>query len=267
MQRSIIRWAGSKRKLIPQLKELSPKCFDRYIEPFCGSACFFFQEVDVENIILSDLNEELINALKVLRTSPIKLHKECISIPKNEESYYRIRSIKISQLSKFDKAVRFFYLNKYGFNGVYRTNKKGEYNVPMGKNTGNFAPLDFFTEAAKKLKGVKLASSDFVKSCKLPREGDFFYLDPPYYSRSTKCKGEYGTGSFTDDDQIRLVEYLETIHKKGAKFMLSYKDSPEVLEKLQTYCYVKHILVDRHVAGFAKHRGQANEVLIRNYQS
>lgn len=261
----IFRWAGSKRKLLQMIKSEMPCSYKRYVEPFCGSACLFFDLNTVNAAILSDINPDLINAYKQIRRTPKAIHERCAIIPRDKDQYYQIRSELNINKRVTERAVDFIYLNRNCFNGVYRTNRDGIFNVPFGSRTGSLPNLDRFISASKKLKCAEIFCSDYTKIVDMAKKDDFFYLDPPYSVRGKRSQGEYGPNSFNDDNIEKLVNSLMLLDKVGAKFILSYKLDPFVIEKVSSFSDVIYLEVDRHVAGFAKHRNKADEILVKNY--
>lgn len=258
---SILRWAGSKKKLLPKLGAFIPEYFERYYEPFVGSGALFFS-LSPNDAVLGDLNEELMEAFDVLSSSPIKLHCLVSSFPRTKRSYYRVRrSIPTNRLSR---AARFIYLNRLCFNGLYRTNKQDGFNVPYGYDTGEFPALQSFREAAARLRKATLIADDFEQTLASVRKNDFVYLDPPYVYSNRKDRGEYGTGSFSCVDLPRLFELLNKLDKKEAFFLLSYLDCEDVVPYLNDW-HVKRIPVQRQIASFVSKRAIVSELLVSNY--
>lgn len=258
----LIRWAGSKRKLLPTLIRNIPPVFDRYVEPFCGSACLFF-EINAPKALLSDINNELINALTEIKTNQ-DLHQQLINLPKTKDFYYSIRSQNPENLSKRERAVRFLYLNRYCFNGVYRTNKAGQFNVPRGTRTGDFPTAAVFQKAQLHLRDTELVARDYKDTLTMLTNGDFAYIDPPY-SKGTKFTGEYGPGSFNGSHLTDLHNELNSLHKRGVLFLLSYRACEETISSLEENYYVQRLSVKRHISGFKKSWQDAQEILVRNY--
>lgn len=258
----IIRWAGSKRKLLPILVENTPTDFKRYIEPFCGSACLFF-EIKPKSALLSDINVELINALKKLKNRT-DIREKLLSIPDNERTYYQIREQNPNELSSYDRAIRFLYLNRYCFNGVYRTNSLGVFNVPRGNRTGSFPSKEIFADSRKILKNAELQSVDYKICLSLVEKNDFVYLDPPY-AKYGNFTGEYGVGSFNSIDIPTLVNALKKIDRKGAKFLFSYRDGDDIRKEISNTFLIKELSVKRHISGFKTNWTTAQEILIKNY--
>jgi DNA adenine methylase len=258
----IIRWAGSKRKLLPILTENLPKSYTRYIEPFCGSACLFF-EASPAKAILSDINLELINAFKEIKSNK-HFRDELVEMPVSQKEYYRVRNLDVNDLSKKERAIRFMYLNRYCFNGVYRTNQGGHFNVPMGTKTGSFPPQSIFDETRRKLRKARLVSCDYKKTLEIVEKGDFAYIDPPY-SKANKFTGEYGLGSFNSNELPLLFEQLSEIDSRKAKFLLSYRACAKSQRELSKNYNVISLSVKRHIAGFKTTWSDCNEILVKNY--
>jgi len=258
----LIRWAGSKRKLLPELLARVPDSYERYIEPFCGSACLFF-ELGAPKAILSDINDELINAYKQLKKQP-DIRDVLAAIPANEETYYRYRDLDPENLERAERAVRFFYLNRYCFNGIYRTNSSGKFNVPMGNRTGGFPCQSTFENARKKLFKARLLTSDYKKILDQVKKGDFVYMDPPY-SKSEKFTGEYGVGSFNGSKLPEFLLDLRAIDAKGAKFLFSYRACKDTADQLAQDFNVERVRVMRHISGFKTEWNEVEEILVRNF--
>jgi len=259
----IIRWAGSKRQLLPSLRRLTPDKFNRYVEPFCGSACFFF-DLEPSSAILGDLNPELIMTYKALQRDA-SLVFECLQrIPKGVGNYYKIRAVDPDQLCDAEIAARFLYLNRYCFNGIYRTNKQGQFNVPYGSPKRNFHfDYDTILSAAKLLQGVILVNQDFEDTLKRVDSGDFVYIDPPYAVAKRKIFAEYHPAGFNTKDLKRLGHSLAQMHDRGITFLISYADSREARELLAPWD-PRRVRTHRHIAGFAYDRRSAYELLATN---
>lgn len=258
-----MRWAGSKRKLLSELCLYLPEKIERYIEPFCGSASLFF-EIEPENAILSDINEELINALKLLKTD-LSFHEALIKLPNDKGTYYKIRSLDPTNLSIEERAIRFFYLNRFCFNGVYRTNLNGEFNVPYGTRTGGIPSKDVFQVAQDRLVNAEIYACDYHETITKVKKNDFIYLDPPY-TKSNSFSGEYGLGSFKQSDFFELVNVLCSISSSGGRFLLSYRYDEKLISLLESQFFVEEILIRRHISGFKQKWETEKEILVRNYE-
>lgn len=261
----LLRWAGSKRKLIPELLKQTPSSFERYVEPFCGSACLFFA-LRPENAIISDLNPELIQTYVVLRDHPKLVFQAVSAMPRTKRFYYQLRRKKPGTLCDIDRAARFIYLNRNCFNGVFRTNRSGDFNVPRGSRAGETPTQSHFLRCANALRRATLLCGDFAKTLNEITPGDFVYLDPPYAKEGARRRGEYGYASFDTPDLSRLKEYLDEIDKKGAVFLLSYAYCGEILRISSDSWSTRSLLVRRHVAGFDDRRAVVKELLISNRQ-
>lgn len=258
----VLRWAGSKRQLLPRLLHAIPKTFGRYVEPFAGSATLFFA-LRPSLAVLGDLNSELVQAYTIIKRHPRIVHRGIASLPNTARYYYRSRSVSPHLLTPMERAVRFVYLNRFCFNGVYRTNRRNEFNVPRGKSTGALPSEASFYRVSVALRNADLRAGDFVTTLSDLRPSDFVYLDPPY-DTGRRRHGEYGYGSFSAEDFGRLVELLQWIDKVGAMFLLSYADTSPV-RGLTGQWRQQRVRVRRHVAGFARHRSTVRELLVSNY--
>lgn len=259
----LLRWAGSKRACLPALRAQVPDSFCRYIEPFAGSACLYF-DLAPHTAVLGDFNPHVINFYEQLRISPLEVHRAVAALPRGPEEYYRVRGWRNHELSAFERAVRFFYLNRNCFNGVYRTNRRGEFNVPHGRRTGSVPSEEAVLAAAKQLAGAALRSADFSELLRLAKHGDFVYVDPPYATTSRPVYGEYGYGSFDQSDEQRLLVALRQLTDAGVHVLLSYGDS-RLTDQLGPDWRATRMVAARRVAGGLQHRRSSTEVLARNY--
>lgn len=256
----ILRWAGSKRKLLPHILQCIPETTTRYIEPFAGSCCVFLA-LRPHKAILSDLNPALIDTYKTIRRIPEEVSDAVSAMPNTESFYYQLRANPIEQLDDVSRAARFVYLNRHCFNGVYRTNKRGVFNVPRGTKAGIIPTKEHFQAFSKAMRKACLRAVDFEKTLKQASIDDFVYLDPPYSSPNTRFRGEYGYGSFCNQDEQRLVTALQAADSRGAIILLSYNPT---IQPLIPNWYSKCISVRRSVAGFNHQRTIVTEMLFSN---
>lgn len=263
MTASFIRWAGSKQKLLPVIRQRLPKDFRRYIEPFCGSASLFFS-LGGPPAVLSDINKDLIDTLITVRDSPKEVWRLAKAHGDPTENYYDVRGLDPTTLTQLERAARFLYLNRYCFNGVYRTNRSGDFNVPLGKKTGKFPDLQMLNECSAQLKNASIRCGDFQKTLLSATGEDFVYLDPPYFKTGRRAYGEYGYESFREKDLERLKATLKDLEERGVRFLISYSlhNADQLNESTRT---IEVINAPRHVSGFNRGRKGAKEVLIRNY--
>lgn len=259
-----LRWAGSKRKLLPKLKTFWSRDHKRYVEPFAGSACLFFA-LKPPKAILGDLNPELISTYIEVKYRISAVLKELAKLPPwNKEEYLRLRSLNTSNLEPHVRAARFIYLNRFCFNGIYRTNLKGQFNVPYsGDGCGDLPQDEVFQLCSRRLRGVRFINSDFEKVLNKAEKGDLVYMDPPYAVRARRVFREYDPSTFTHKDIVRLRTWMDRLNTTGIDFVVSYAESEEadILKKGFSY---ETVAVRRNVAGFAAHRAMANELLISN---
>jgi DNA adenine methylase len=233
------------------------------VEPFAGSAALFFA-VKPSAALLADLNEDLITTYKALKRDPLRVLECFARLPRGRAAYYRIRNSLNRDSSDAEIAAHFLYLNRYCFNGLYRTNLQGCFNVPYGPPK---RPLIGFTshvlEAARRLRTATLKSQDFEATLREAGPGDFVYIDPPYAVDDRRVFREYVAGSFTRADLERLSSSLRALDASGAVFLVSYAASREGRSLARDW-FSKVIVTRRHVAGFAGDRRRAREYLITN---
>jgi DNA adenine methylase len=270
-----VKWAGGKTQLLGELDPFIPQDFDRYFEPFLGGGAMFFHLVSRNKFFkayLSDKNAELINAYAVVKNDVQSLIKV---LRKNENSfnddrheyYYRLRKARF--VSEVERAARFITLNKTCFNGLYRVNKNGDFNVPIGSyknplicDSNNLEKVNVslnFTEAWLKAAGYK-------EALEMAEEGDFIYLDPPYDPTSkTSNFTSYTEFGFGDEDQEELRDIFEKLDRKGCKIILSNSDTPFIRSLYKGYKkYLKSVDALRIINCKASKRKGHKELVIRN---
>lgn len=258
----IFRWAGSKRKSLEALTAFWSDRFERYIEPFVGSACLFLK-IKPKAAILADLNSTLIRTYHTIRRRPLAVAEALYAIPRNSTTYYDVRRKMKSGGTAIERAAFFVYLNRNCFNGIYRTNLNGEFNVPFGADQGQYPrPCDFQT-TANLLKKAKLLSGDFGSTLRHLRRNDFVYLDPPFAATGVRTFIEYGKRSFTTNDLDRFSRHLDRIDRRGAFFLVSYANCARARTIAKNW-NSKKVEVRRQIAGFAAKRRMAGELLITN---
>ena len=238
----------------------------KYIEAFAGSACLFF-DIRPSVAVINDTNSDLISAYEVLSRQPYLLHHQLSEIPSEKDSYYRLRASPVIG-DKFLAAVRFFYLNRNCFNGIYRTNKSGDFNVPFASSrAGTIPPLKKWVEAASLLAKATLTCGDFDEMVRRHVEpNDFVYLDPPYAVSNRRVFTQYSANEFGIADLARLRSLMNFIDEIGATFVVSYALSKETA-LLSDGWHSAKTLTQRNVAGFAHHRRKSIEVVITNDRS
>ena len=278
--------------MLSEIKRRLPRQFNNYHEPFLGGGALLF-EIQPKKAFISDLNKELINTYKIIRSNPKKLREYLLLMElahnvefifchikkkfvKNSPFYDKIRII--DQNKKFEPrklgindskellAARFIYLNKNNFNGIYRVNSQGYYNVPSKhSNSAKTFCWENIKNASRYLKSVNIRSQSFEKILGQTKKGDFVYLDPPYDCEgANKSFDAYQKEGFGTKGQIRLAKICEKLNRKGVLFMLSNN-------KTQLVCYlyrnfnIEEIKVKRLIGGNSDSRREFQEVIITNY--
>lgn len=270
-----VKWVGGKRQLLEQFRKLNlypPERFDvrtgTYYEPFVGGGAVFF-DLQPEKGVLSDLNRELIVTYKVIKNHVDELIASLKKHRNDKEYYLIIRAQDPATLSDLDIASRFIFLNKTCFNGLYRVNSKGGFNVPFGKYTN---PLicdeENLRKVSKALRHVEIKNQDYKEVLKKAKRGDFVYFDPPYYPVSkTASFTSYTKEGFLDKEQIELRDTAVELSKRGCFVMLSNSDTPfinDIYSGIKDF-HINKVEAGRAVNSKASGRGKITEVLIINY--
>ena len=267
----VLKWAGGKRKLLPSMIERIPDNFSGYVEPFVGGGAMFF-ELRSRNLIagavLSDVNSDLISLYTIIRDKPEQLIESLVNIDyrNNREDFNRAREEFNSDPLPVRKAALMIYLNRHCFNGLYRVNFSGKFNVPFGRYNNPVIPgKEQIMEVSGSLKNVDLKCCDFENSIREAGERDFVYLDPPYQPISeTSSFTSYSSGGFEEEGQRRLAKVFRDASSSGVFLMISNSDSP-LIRELYSDFKISNILAARNINSNGKGRGKINEVLITNY--
>ncbi|MGC6532413.1 MAG: DNA adenine methylase [Flavobacteriales bacterium] len=231
-----LKWAGGKTQLLHELHALAPEEFNTYIEPFIGGGALFFSLTNPRSII-SDSNDELIITYHQVRDNVEGVIAELSDYEHTEQFYYDLRGKNTYEMSALQRAARLIYLNKTCFNGLYRVNKKGQFNVPYGKGKGNFLNKAGLQAASARLKGVTILHDDYASVLSSNSQtGDFVFLDPPYhpvgkYSDFKRYTKEF----FYENDQIELCKVFKSLVEKGCHVLLTNSDHPFILELYQEF--------------------------------
>ena len=268
----VLKWAGGKRELLPEIKKYIPKEISTYYEPFIGGGAVLF-DLQLKKAVVNDKNKELINLYEVIKNDVDTLIKD-LKKHKNESSYYyKIRELdrnkeKYNQLTTVEKASRMLFLNKTCYNGLFRVNRAGEFNVPFGRyknpNIVNEITLKAVSNYFNKA-DITFKCGDFEEAVKGIRKGDFVYFDPPYYpiSDSSSFTG-YTKSGFDRGEQERLKKLCDRLNKRGIKFLLSNSASEFILDLYKDY-KIQIVRAKRGINSKADKRGEVEEVLVRNY--
>lgn len=265
----IVKWVGGKRQLMFELLKNMPENYNRYFEPFIGGGALFF-ELQPDNAYISDLNDELINLYKVVRDNVEELITDLQKHDISKEYFIEIRNIdrteEYKNWSNVKKASRFIYLNRTCFNGMYRVNSKGEFNVPFGhyKNP-RILDENNLINCSNLLQRTEIRHADFSEILKKVKKGDFVYFDPPYVPLSeTSSFTSYTKDGFDLDMQFKLRDVCDELDSMGVKFLLSNSDTKLVNELYENY-NIKKVFASRQINANADGRGKITEVLVRNY--
>lgn len=299
--RPFLKWAGGKTQLLDEFDKRLPaeivdgKSIKRYIEPFLGGGAMFFflkRKYDIKKSFLFDINMELIMAYKVIqkdckalmdRLNEIKHKHLQKSEDMRKEHYYQIRNEYNKQIENFnynhfnetwvERTTYLIFLNKTCFNGLFRQNRKGEFNVPFGlyKNPNIYDEKNII-EVSKALKNTEIFCMDFTSAANYINKNSFVYFDPPYRPLNrTSNFTNYSKNGFFDEDQIRLARFFEKMDGKGAYLMLSNSDPKNkdihdhFFDDLYKKYNISRIPAKRHINSNASKRGEINELIITNY--
>jgi len=275
-----VKWAGGKSQIISELDSLIPSEFNRYFEPFLGGGAMFFHLISDRNMrfsaYLSDINEELITAYKVVKnnvselTQILKRHER--EYNRNHSKYYYKLRDEVKPVTDIDKTARFIALNKTCFNGLYRVNRKGIFNVPMGRykkplicDAGNLENIS----KALKYSRASIRVSDYENALVEAEEDDFIYLDPPYHPTSSTANFTgYSDKGFGDNDQSELSKIFAELNDRKCKVLLSNSDTPLIRKLYSDFSgHIKEVNVSRVINCKASKRLGHKELLISNYSS
>lgn len=290
-----IKWVGGKSQLIEQLVARLPAGFDKwedvtYIEPFVGGGAMLFYMLqrypNIRRAVINDVNQDLAICYKTVRDNPEPLIE---SLKRTEDEYLAIRSeedrkafylesrrrYNEKDLDPIENTTKFFFLNRTCFNGLYRVNKKGLFNVPFGKYPNpTICDPDTIRKDSELLQRVEIMVGDFEETFGRANGNTFFYFDPPYRPlSSTSSFNDYAKEAFNDEAQIRLKEFCDRIHAAGFSFMLSNSDGKGKDEEagffdvLYAAYRIERVWAARCINSNPSRRGKLTEILVRNYQN
>lgn len=266
--RPFVKWAGGKRQLINTLFESAPSSFANYHEPFVGGGALYFKlwsEGMVKKAYLNDYNPDLVGAYKVIKKNPLDLIEELKSgkYTNQPEVYYQIRESEPEE--EIEKAARFIYMNKTAFNGLYRVNSKGKFNVPFGKYSNpKICDEENILLVSEALRRATITLGDFSVVARKARKGDFVYFDPPYHPLSNTSFTSYTDADFSEEDQRRLSEVFSTLDNNGVNVMLSNSYSPLIMDLYSNY-EPRKVMARRSINCKADKRGPVAEIIALNY--
>lgn len=264
LDKPIFRWAGGKNWLLRDLHKFLPSSFNNYHEPFFGGGSVFFYLKPTGKSYLSDKNDDLMNAYCVIRDNVEEVITTLKQFNNTEEEYYRIRDQEFQ--SALEQTAKFIYLNRFGFNGLYRVNLNGMYNVPYGFKKYK-QPFDYgrLRRASLLLKNSILSSEDFEVSLKRIEAGDLVFLDPPYTASNVKNGFiKYNEKLFAWHDQERLALYIRRLIEKGAFYILTNAKHESVKELFGSLCSPIPTKRSNVIGGRNAKRGITEEYIFTN---
>ncbi|WKB36584.1 DNA adenine methylase [Terrilactibacillus sp. S3-3] len=272
MVRPFLKWAGGKRQLLPEIRKCIPANFNTYFEPFVGAGAVLF-DLQPERAVINDINNELINVYKVIRDGVEWLIDDLKQHHNEKDYFYSIRDLdRTDDYHKWQpakKASRILYLNKTCYNGLFRVNKKGYFNVPFG----NYRAPQIVNEKTLRAvhrylndNDVSLMRTDFESAVAQAGKGDFVYFDPPYdpVSETASFTG-YSLDGFNRDDQLRLRDVFIELDKRGCKVLLS-NSATDFIKEIYRQFPIRLVSAGRNINSVATRRGKIAEVLVMNYE-
>ncbi len=271
--RPFLKWAGGKRQLLPEIKKYIPKKFNTYYEPFLGGGAILFN-LQPKNATINDSNPELINCYEVIKDSLDELIEDLKKHQNEESYYYEMRELDRTNRYKdnydeVERASRIIYLNKTCYNGLFRVNSQGQFNVPFGRyKNPNILDEAVLKAVSKYLNNnqVIIYNTDFEKSVMKAKKGDLVYFDPPYdpVSHTASFTG-YDVNGFDKEEQKRLKSVFDDLTSRGCKALLSNAHTDFIVDLYSNY-KIEVISATRSINSNALKRGKISEVLVRNYE-
>jgi DNA adenine methylase len=266
-----VKWAGGKRQLADVLLKNAPEAFNGYHEPFVGGGALFFKlwaQGRIKRAYLNDYNPDLMNLYQVVKARPGELVEELSSkhYPNEKAAYYQLRQAEPQE--PVLRAARFVYLNRTGFNGLYRVNSGGKFNVPYGRyKNPKICDEENISLVSAALRGAVLLNKDFSIVLEHAKQRDFVYFDPPYHPISkTSSFTSYTKADFSENEQVRLRDVYSELDGRGAFVMLSNSSAPLITELYSNY-QTQNVLARRAINCKADRRGPVNEVLVSNWKN
>lgn len=288
-----LKWVGGKSQLIEQLEQLLPFGFNdwedvTYIEPFVGGGAMLFYMLqthkNIKHAVINDINPDLTCCYRVVRDKPNLLlqaleniqqeYRSLCSEDERKNYFLEKRTLfNTKSLSEVENTSLFIFLNRTCFNGLYRVNKSGLFNVPFGKYSfPTICDYDTIMADSKLLQNVEILTGDFSQTLNKASGNALFYFDPPYRPlSSTSSFNDYTKEAFNDLSQIRLKSFCDKVHEKGFHFMLSNSDcagkdtNDKFFDDLFSEYHIERVLASRNVNAVASKRGKLTEILVHNY--
>jgi len=265
LPKPLLKWAGGKRQLLAQLLPRMPKEWNHYFEPFSGGLAVYFalyRDERVTQATLGDLNFDLMDTYRMIRSKPEMVMQFLKGWRYSKRQFEELRVVRRTTSWGPEDAARFIYLNRTCFNGLYRVNKKGEFNVPFGKYKNPTICDDENIESVSlALQDVTLYTGFFEGCLREAEPGDFVYCDPPYAGVDFTA---YTRDGFGPNEQKQLADALDCLNKRGVKWMLSNSDVAWVRKRYKAY-NVEGVKARRNINSKSNGRGPVGEVIVRNY--
>lgn len=257
-----IKWVGGKSRMLSEIRARLPEDYNRIIEPFVGGGAFMFNQTCPA--MINDFNWQLASTYRAVKDNPEDVIRGLSAMEVSKDKYLEIRSQEPTEQTEV--AVRLIYLNKVGFNGMWRENKSGKFNVPYGKKDGKtieqLVSFEQIALASSRLQNVDVFSGDFEVVTKYAKPDDFVFFDPPYIDT---WDGYAKDGdSFTRDDQLRLRRVLDELNAKGTKFILTNSYNETTVELYKGFSQ-EEAQVSYTVGGKNASRAKRSEIIVRNY--
>lgn len=258
-----LRWAGGKRWLVSRLRgKLDINQFPSYHEPFIGGGAMLFSFLPKQAFI-SDVNEQLIQAYRLMKEDTEGIIEFIQALRTDEETYYRVRSM-VPQ-NEVEAAGRFIYLNRTSFNGIYRVNLRGEYNVPWGKKMNYQFDYENLRKVGRYLQQVEISRGDFEQCLDHVQENSMVFLDPPYImSKNNNVFLKYNQRAFSEQDQERLAGMIEEIKRRGAYYILTNSNHEKVIETFDKGDNIIELTRTSLIGGTNAKRGAYEECIFTN---
>lgn len=261
----ILRWAGGKRWLVPWIAgHREVHTASNFVEPFVGGGSVFFRLANGRPSVLADANSDLIQAYATVRTSPSEVSKALDAMQNTHEEYYKVRASRGAD--PIERAARFIYLNHTSFNGIYRVNQRGEYNVPYGNRANPKMPTkEHLESAAAALAESQIRCQDFEETLEPIGEGWFAFIDPPYTTAHNKNGFiKYNQRLFTIDDQRRLAKSITEFAARGGKYVLSNAAHESILEIFEALGEPETVERKSTISGKSTGRQRVEEFVFTN---
>ena len=260
---SFLKWPGGKRWFVSKYSKVIPTNYNKYIEPFLGSGSVFFY-LKPAKAIISDINHELINVFMIMRDYPSKIRTHLLNHQKNHshEYYYLVRSNKSSD--EIENAARFLYLNRTCFNGMYRVNREGLFNVPLGTKKNFIYDIDVFDVYADILRNADIQAVDFEQTLKKSEKNDLVFVDPPYtVSHNQNSFIKYNEKLFSWQDQERLAKNLLYAKERGSIILSTNANYKKLRDLYQSYGFYTRVVIRySSISGKAENRKIQEELVI-----